>query len=94
MSETTQNKPQTTQTTPHGGNQLPPIEDDLIVWDVAFFAQRHALSTDAIGYHMRHVWGTVRKGQRRRLTYDQALRFDRYIQRARHTPKNREARCQ
>jgi hypothetical protein len=66
--------------------QLPAIPDDRPVWDVAFFANRHALSPGAIMHHMRSIWGKTQRGKRRRLTYEQTLRFDRYVQCVRQKP--------
>lgn len=64
--------------------KLPPFSDDRMLYDTRFFADRHQLALDTVTYHMRTVWGKRKRGQRRKLTYDEAIRFDKYIQTARH----------
>jgi hypothetical protein len=65
--------------------EIPPITNDREFWTTRFFAQRYGVQVQTIRHHARNLTGNNGKGQRRKLSYDAALRFDRYL---RSTVKN------
>jgi hypothetical protein len=68
---------------------LPPITDNRPFWDAAYFAARYGISSGAVHHHMRSFLGRFRKGKRRKITFEQALKLDAYIREVRQKPDSK-----